>query len=86
MPFARIDLIEGKAPDYRAAVADIVYRGILDVLKAPDGVTAVTIAIKILMVIAKRFGIASSTGVVMAGRKSPMTSLSLALDDHPSFD
>jgi phenylpyruvate tautomerase PptA (4-oxalocrotonate tautomerase family) len=37
MPFARIDLIEGTAPEYRAAVADIVYRGIVDVLKAPDG-------------------------------------------------
>jgi phenylpyruvate tautomerase PptA (4-oxalocrotonate tautomerase family) len=37
MPFARIDLIQGKAPAYRAAVADIVYRGIVDVLKAPDG-------------------------------------------------
>jgi phenylpyruvate tautomerase PptA (4-oxalocrotonate tautomerase family) len=37
MPFARIDLMQGKAPEYRAAVADIVYRGIVDVLKAPDG-------------------------------------------------
>src|SRR4029453_4038689 len=37
MPFARIDLIQGKTPEYRAAVADIVYRGIIDVLKAPDG-------------------------------------------------
>ena len=37
MPFARIDLIQGKAPEYRAAVADIVYRGIVNVLKAPDG-------------------------------------------------
>jgi phenylpyruvate tautomerase PptA (4-oxalocrotonate tautomerase family) len=37
MPFARIDLIQGKAPEYRAALADIVYRGIVDVLKAPDG-------------------------------------------------
>jgi hypothetical protein len=37
MPFARIDLLHGKPADYRAAVADIVYRGILDVLKAPDG-------------------------------------------------
>jgi phenylpyruvate tautomerase PptA (4-oxalocrotonate tautomerase family) len=36
MPFARIDLMQGKAPEYRAAVADIVYRGIVDVLKAPD--------------------------------------------------
>jgi phenylpyruvate tautomerase PptA (4-oxalocrotonate tautomerase family) len=37
MPFARIDLIKGKTSEYRAAVADIVYRGIVDVLKAPDG-------------------------------------------------
>jgi phenylpyruvate tautomerase PptA (4-oxalocrotonate tautomerase family) len=37
MPFARIDLIQGKSPEYRAAVADIVYRGIVDVLEAPDG-------------------------------------------------
>ena len=37
MPFARIDLIQGKTPAYRAAVADIVYRGIVDILKAPDG-------------------------------------------------
>jgi phenylpyruvate tautomerase PptA (4-oxalocrotonate tautomerase family) len=37
MPFARIDLIQGKSPERRAAVADIVYRGIVDVLKAPDG-------------------------------------------------
>lgn len=37
MPFARIDLIKGKTPEYRAAVADIVYEGIVGVLKAPDG-------------------------------------------------
>jgi phenylpyruvate tautomerase PptA (4-oxalocrotonate tautomerase family) len=37
MPFARIDLIKGKPTDYRAAVADIVYQGIVGVLKAPDG-------------------------------------------------
>lgn len=37
MPFARIDLLKGKTAEYRAAVADIVYRGIIDVLKAPDG-------------------------------------------------
>lgn len=37
MPFACIDLIQGKPPEHRAAVADIVYRGIVDVLKAPDG-------------------------------------------------
>jgi phenylpyruvate tautomerase PptA (4-oxalocrotonate tautomerase family) len=37
MPFARIDLLKGKTPEYRAAVADVVYKGIVDVLKAPDG-------------------------------------------------
>lgn len=37
MPFARIDLIQGKAAEYRSTVADIVYRGIVDVLKAPEG-------------------------------------------------
>ena len=37
MPFARIDLIQGKPAAYRAAVAEVVYRGIVDVLKAPDG-------------------------------------------------
>jgi phenylpyruvate tautomerase PptA (4-oxalocrotonate tautomerase family) len=34
MPFARIDLIEGKAPEYRAALAEVVYQGIVAVLKA----------------------------------------------------
>ena len=37
MPFARIDLIEGKPSEYRAALAEIVYQGIVGVLKAPDG-------------------------------------------------
>jgi phenylpyruvate tautomerase PptA (4-oxalocrotonate tautomerase family) len=37
MPFARIDLLKGKTAEYRATVADVVYRGIVDVLKAPDG-------------------------------------------------
>ena len=37
MQFARIDLAQGKKPEYRAALADIVYKGIVDVLKAPDG-------------------------------------------------
>jgi phenylpyruvate tautomerase PptA (4-oxalocrotonate tautomerase family) len=37
MPFARIDLLKGKTPEYRATVAEVVYRGIVDVLKAPDG-------------------------------------------------
>jgi phenylpyruvate tautomerase PptA (4-oxalocrotonate tautomerase family) len=37
MPFARIDLIKGKTAEYRATLADVVYKGIVDVLKAPDG-------------------------------------------------
>jgi phenylpyruvate tautomerase PptA (4-oxalocrotonate tautomerase family) len=37
MPFARIDLTKGKSPEYRATVADVVYGGIIEVFKAPDG-------------------------------------------------
>jgi len=37
MPFARIDLLIGKTAEYRSTVADVVYKGIVDVLKAPDG-------------------------------------------------
>lgn len=37
MPFARIDLAQGKTPEYRAAVGDVVYEGIVEVLGAPDG-------------------------------------------------
>ena len=37
MPFARIDLVEGKPADYRATVADVVYEGIVGTLKAPEG-------------------------------------------------
>ena len=37
MPFARIDLAKGKSSEYRAAVAEVVYQGIISVLKAPDG-------------------------------------------------
>src|ERR1700712_176008 len=37
MPFARIDLNKGKSAAYRTTVADVVYEGIVGVLKAPDG-------------------------------------------------
>jgi phenylpyruvate tautomerase PptA (4-oxalocrotonate tautomerase family) len=37
MPFARIDLIKGKPAEYRAVVGDVVYGGIVEILKAPDG-------------------------------------------------
>jgi 4-oxalocrotonate tautomerase len=35
MPLARIDLAEGKSPEYRKTVGDVVYDGIVEVLKAP---------------------------------------------------
>ena len=37
MPFARIDLAKGKPAEYRATLAEVVYQGIVGVLKAPDG-------------------------------------------------
>jgi phenylpyruvate tautomerase PptA (4-oxalocrotonate tautomerase family) len=37
LPFARIDLLKGKPAEYRATVAEVVYQGIVGVLKAPDG-------------------------------------------------
>jgi len=37
MPFARIDLAQGKPQEYRATLAEVVYQGIVGVLKAPDG-------------------------------------------------
>ena len=37
MPFARIDLAQGKSSEYRATVAEVVYQGIVGILKAPDG-------------------------------------------------
>jgi phenylpyruvate tautomerase PptA (4-oxalocrotonate tautomerase family) len=37
MPFARIDLNKGKSAEYRAALAEVVYEGIVGVLKAPVG-------------------------------------------------
>ncbi|WP_158742905.1 tautomerase family protein [Acidisphaera sp. L21] len=37
MPFARIDLAQGKPAAYRTTAANIVYEAIVGVLKAPDG-------------------------------------------------
>lgn len=37
MPFARIDLNKGKSEKFRADVANVVYQGIVNVLKAPEG-------------------------------------------------
>ena len=35
MPFARIDLVEGKPAAYRRTIGDVVYQTMVDVLKAP---------------------------------------------------
>jgi 4-oxalocrotonate tautomerase len=35
MPLARIDLVRGKPADYKRTIADVVYEGIVDILKAP---------------------------------------------------
>jgi 4-oxalocrotonate tautomerase len=35
MPFARIDLHEGKSVEYRRSVSDVVYESMLHTLKAP---------------------------------------------------
>jgi 4-oxalocrotonate tautomerase len=37
MPLARIDLVEGKSPEYRRTIGDVVYEAIISELKAPDG-------------------------------------------------
>ena len=35
MPLVRIDLLEGKTPEYRARVGEVVYRAMLEVLNVP---------------------------------------------------
>jgi 4-oxalocrotonate tautomerase len=37
MPLARIDMAQGKPPEYRRVIADVVYEGIVGILKAPKG-------------------------------------------------
>ena len=36
MPFARIDLIAGKPPEYRRTIGQIVYAAMVTILKAPE--------------------------------------------------
>lgn len=36
MPLARIDMIAGKPAEYRQTVGDVVYRAMVEVLKAPE--------------------------------------------------
>ena len=35
MPLARIDLLQGKSAEYRRAIGDVVYEGVIGPLKAP---------------------------------------------------
>ena len=35
MPLARIDLIKGKSAEYRQTIGDVVYRAMVEILKAP---------------------------------------------------
>jgi 4-oxalocrotonate tautomerase len=35
MPFVRVDLLEGKTPEYRMQVGEVVYQAMLDVLGVP---------------------------------------------------
>ena len=37
MPLARIDLTQGKSPEYCRIVGDIVYEAMVDILKSPSG-------------------------------------------------
>jgi len=36
MPLVRIDLVEGKSPEYRAQLGEIVYRAMVDTLSVPQ--------------------------------------------------
>jgi 4-oxalocrotonate tautomerase len=35
MPLVRIDLLEGKTPEYRAQIGQVIYQAMLDVLNVP---------------------------------------------------
>ena len=37
MPLARIDLMEGKSPEYKRTLADGVYRALVEAVGAPEG-------------------------------------------------
>jgi len=36
MPFARIDLIRGKSPEYRRTIGQVIYAAMVEILKAPE--------------------------------------------------
>ena len=35
MPLVRIDLMQGKSPDYRSAIADVVYQAMMQTMNVP---------------------------------------------------
>lgn len=35
MPLVRIDLMQGKSPDYRSAIADVVYQAMMQAMNVP---------------------------------------------------
>jgi phenylpyruvate tautomerase PptA (4-oxalocrotonate tautomerase family) len=35
MPFARIDIVQGKSADYRRTIGEVVYEAVVEILKAP---------------------------------------------------
>jgi phenylpyruvate tautomerase PptA (4-oxalocrotonate tautomerase family) len=35
MPLVRIEMLEGKSPEYRAQVGEVVYQALLDTLNVP---------------------------------------------------
>jgi 4-oxalocrotonate tautomerase len=37
MPFVRIDLLQGKSPQYRKTIGEIVYKAMRDIIDVPDG-------------------------------------------------
>lgn len=37
MPLARIDLVQGKSPEHRRMIGDVVYEAVVSELKAPEG-------------------------------------------------
>ena len=37
MPLARIDLVQGKSPEYRRMIGDVAYEAVVSELKAPEG-------------------------------------------------
>ena len=36
MPFARIDVIKGKPATYRRMIGDVIYKAMVEILKAPE--------------------------------------------------